>query len=71
MKALTEYDEGVEFLDDHAVEVTKANLRGDYDLADSLLDQIEDDIDYFFCMGVARGLWFAMKTLDHVDEVAP
>lgn len=71
MKALTECDEGFQFLDEHAVEVTTANLRGDYDLAESLLDQLDDDIDYFFCMGVARGLWLAIKAPDDVNEVAP
>ena len=71
MKALTECDEGFEFLDELAVEVTKAELRGDCDLAESLLDQLDDDIDYFFCMGVARGLWLAIKAPDDVNEVAP
>ena len=71
MKALTECDEGFEFLDELAVDVTKAELRGDCDLAESLLDQLDDDIDYFFCMGVARGLWLAIKAPDDVNEVAP
>ncbi len=70
-KALTETDEGFDFLEEHAVKVAGVALSGDDDLAESLLYQIEDDIDYFYCKGVARGLWMAIKAEEYVDEEAP
>jgi hypothetical protein len=63
MKAMTEFEDGMRFLEEHAWEVAKVFLDGDHDLPEELLDQIEDEIDYFYCKGVARGLWIALSAL--------
>ena len=60
-RELTDSPEGIELLEELAVKSTKALLDGDDDLFHKHLDQLEEWSDWWYCQGVARGIFMAIK----------